>query len=107
MISENRSVILAHKVHSFSLLYGRFQSKQQGKIGFNLHPKFRWSKGRMYINQHSIASPLMENRPVVAKGGGGGREMGWKFGVSEYKLLYVERINSKVLSYHTGNYILC
>ena len=29
----------------------------------------------------------MENRPVVAKGGGGGREMGWKFGVSEYKLL--------------------
>ena len=49
----------------------------------------------------------MENRPVVAKGGGGGREMGWKFGVSEYKLLYVERINSKVLSYHTGNYILC
>ena len=46
----------------------------------------------------------MENRLVVAKVGGGGR-MDWEFGVSRCKLLHIERINSKVLLYNTGNYI--
>ena len=35
--------------------------------------------------------------------GGGG--MDWEFGISRYKLLYVEWINHKVLQYSTGNYI--
>ena len=31
--------------------------------------------------------------------------MDWKFGISGYKLLYGEWINSKVLLYSTGNYV--
>ena len=31
--------------------------------------------------------------------------MDWGFGVHRCKLLYIERINSKVLLYSTGNYI--
>ena len=39
-------------------------------------------------------------------GGGGGRGgMGWEYGISIYKLLYIEWINSKVLLYSMGNYI--
>ena len=34
---------------------------------------------------------------------GGGME--WEVGVSRHKLLYVEGINNKVLTYSTGNYI--
>ena len=34
-------------------------------------------------------------RESVAKGGGGGID--WEFGVSRYKLLYIEWINNKVL----------
>ena len=44
----------------------------------------------------------MENRLVVAKGGGG---MEWEFAVSRCKLLYIGLINNKVLLYSTGNYI--
>jgi len=32
-----------------------------------------------------------------------GRRMGWEAGVSRWKLLYAEWINSKVLLYSTGN----
>ena len=45
------------------------------------------------------------NRPVVAKGEGGGGGMHWEFGISRCKLLYIEWINNKVLLYSTGNYI--
>ena len=38
-------------------------------------------------------------------GGGCRREMEWEVGVSRCKLLYMERINNKVLPYSTGNYI--
>ena len=31
--------------------------------------------------------------------------MDWEFGVSRYKLLYIEWIKNKVLLYSTGNYI--
>ena len=31
--------------------------------------------------------------------------MGWEFGISRCKLLYIEWINNKVLQYSTGNYI--
>ena len=31
--------------------------------------------------------------------------MDWEFGISRYKLLYVEQINNKVLLHSTGNYI--
>ena len=42
---------------------------------------------------------------MVAKGEGyeGGKD--WGFGISRCKLLYVERVNNKVLLYSTGNYI--
>ena len=45
-----------------------------------------------------------ENRPVVAKEWGR-RELDWEFGISRYKLVYIEWINSKVLLYSTGKYI--
>ena len=31
--------------------------------------------------------------------------MGWEFGISRGKLLYIECINNKVTLYGTGNYI--
>ena len=46
-----------------------------------------------------------EIRLVVAKGEGGGRGMGWEFGVGRCKLLHLEWLNDKVLLYSTGNYI--
>ena len=39
------------------------------------------------------------------KGGGVGGGMGWEFGVSRCKLLYLGWINNKVLLYSIGNYI--
>ena len=44
-----------------------------------------------------------ENRLMVAKGKGGGSGMGWKFGVSRYKLLHLEWINNKLLLGTTSN----
>ena len=44
----------------------------------------------------------IENRLVVAKGGGG--RVDWEFGVRRYKLLFTRWIN-KVLLYSRGNYI--
>ena len=35
---------------------------------------------------------------------GGGRK-DWEFGISRYKLFYIEWINNEVLLYSTGNYI--
>ena len=43
--------------------------------------------------------------PVVAKGEGIGGGNDWEFGISRCKLLYIGRINDKVLLYNTGNYI--
>ena len=39
------------------------------------------------------------------QGGGGWGGMDWEFGVSRYKLLYIEWINNKVPLYSTGDYI--
>ena len=47
----------------------------------------------------------IENRLVVAEGGVGWGGMDWEFQVSKRKLLYIGRINNKVLLYSTGNYI--
>ena len=47
----------------------------------------------------------IENILVVAKGEGTGGGMEWEVGVSRCKLLYIERINNKVLWYSTENYI--
>ena len=41
----------------------------------------------------------LENRPVVAKGGGGGNAMDWEFGVRRCKLLHLEWISSEILVY--------
>ena len=45
-----------------------------------------------------------QNRFVATKGGEW-RRVGWEFGISTCKLLYIEWINNKVLLYSTGNYI--
>ena len=45
----------------------------------------------------------IENRLVVAEGGVGWGGMDWEFQVSKRKLLYIGRINNKVLLYSTGN----
>ena len=42
---------------------------------------------------------------MVAKAEVGGRELNWEFGISRYKLVNIELINTKVLLYSTGNYI--
>ena len=47
----------------------------------------------------------IENRPVVAKGEGGGRGEDWEVGVSRCNLLYTGWTNNKVLLYNTENYI--
>ena len=47
----------------------------------------------------------IENRLVVAKREGDEGGMEWEAGVSRCKLLYRERINSKVLLCSTGNCI--
>ena len=46
----------------------------------------------------------VENRAVVAQGECAGGGMGWDFGISICKLLYMEWINNKVLLYSAGNY---
>ena len=47
----------------------------------------------------------VENKLVVAKGGGVERGMAWEFGVSRCKPLSIEWINNRDLLYGTGNYI--
>ena len=42
---------------------------------------------------------------MVASGEGVGRWVDWEFGISRYKLVYIEWINNRVLLYSTGNYI--
>ena len=42
---------------------------------------------------------------VVAKWKENRGGMDWEFGISRYKLLCIGWINSKVLSYSTGNYV--
>ena len=46
----------------------------------------------------------MENRLAVAKGESSRGEKNWESGVSRCKLLYIGRINNKVLLYTTENY---
>ena len=46
-----------------------------------------------------------ENRLVAAKGEVGRRGLDWEFGISRWKLVYIEWVNNKVLLYSTGNYI--
>ena len=41
----------------------------------------------------------------LPRGRGEGRRMDWEFGVGRCKLLHLEWINTKILSYSTGNYI--
>ena len=55
----------------------------------------------------SIEKKLMdlENRLVLAKGGGGGSGMAWESGVNRCKLLPLEWISNEILLYSTGKYI--
>ena len=47
----------------------------------------------------------IENRLVVAKVGWGRERNDWEIEVGRCKLLHLEWINDKVLTYSTGNYI--
>ena len=44
----------------------------------------------------------IENRLVVAKGGGGRGGKEWEFGISRGKLLYIGWIKNKIILYSTG-----
>ena len=83
----------------WATVYGVAQSQTRLK---------RLSSSRMWKLKYDINEILQEtrftdteNRLVVAKTGGG---MEWKFGVSRWKLVYMEQIN-KILLYSIGNYI--
>ena len=66
--------------------------------------KFEWSFGKKRCcNKNRLTD--IEDRLVVAKGGLGRGGKDWEFGISRGKLLYIGRINNKVLLYSTGNYI--
>ena len=47
----------------------------------------------------------LENKLVIAQGGGEGSGMDWEFVVSGCKLLHLEWINNEILLHSTGNYI--
>jgi len=49
-------------------------------------------------------SHVKENRLVLATKREGGKGMKWEFGISGYKPVYKEHIDSKVLLHSTGNY---
>ena len=55
----------------------------------------------------SIEEKIMdlENRLVVASGGGGRSGRDWELGVKGCKLLLLEWINNEILLCSTGNYV--
>ena len=55
-------------------------------------------------NRESVR-PTHSEQTCGCQGGGGG--MYWEFGVSRCKLLHIEWLDNKVLTYSTGNYIQC
>ena len=59
-----------------------------------------WHKWIYLWNRHTD----IENRLVVAKGGGSEGGKDWELGITRYKLEYIGWIN-KLLLYSTGNYI--
>ena len=65
------------------------------------HEDMKRSNKRTYLQNRNRLTDI-ENRLVVAKGGGG---KDWEFGVSRCKLLYIGWINNKALLYSPGNYI--
>ena len=54
---------------------------------------------------HTKKGDVSKNRLMVAKEMGGRRLMDCEFGLSRCKLVYIKRINNKVLLYSTGNHI--
>ena len=61
-----------------------------------------WHK-RTYLQNKNRPTDI-ENRLVVAKGEVGRERMDWEFEVGRCKLLHLEWINHKVLTYSTGSY---
>ena len=59
---------------------------------------------RTYLQNRNRLTDI-EKRLVVATGEGAGEGTAWEVGVSRFKLLYREQINSKVPPYSTENYI--
>ena len=59
---------------------------------------FMQGKKKKILNGH-------RKQTCGCQGGGGGGEMEWEVGVSRCKLLYIGRINNKVLLHSTGNYM--
>ena len=53
---------------------------------------------QMNLSTKQKETHSIENRLVVAKGEGGGGGKDWEFGVSRCKLVYIGRINNKVLT---------
>ena len=58
-----------------------------------------------WIRTLSVQTHRHREQTRGCQGGRGGGGMECKFGISRYKLLYIEWINNKVLLYSTGNCI--
>ena len=94
--------------------------KASGKIKYPLKPPpqlWNYQTDPKPFNVHREAQPAfdllghikedlnIENRLVVAKGGGDGGGIGWEFGICRGKLFYIGWRNNKVLMYSTGTSI--
>ena len=79
-------------------------SQTKTNIWYHLYVESKiWHKWTYLWNRNRLTD--IENRLVVAKGERDEGGIDWEFGISRYKLLYIEWINNKVLLYSTENYI--
>ena len=77
--------------------------RETNTIWYHLYVESKiWCKWIYLWNRNRLTD--IENRLVVAKGRGSGRDA-LGVGVSRYKLAYIEWMNNKILLYSTGNCI--
>ena len=57
------------------------------------------------MTQMNLCTKQKQTHRVVARRDQVWGRVDWEFGISRYKLLYIECKNNKVLQYNTGNYI--
>ena len=80
------------------------QKEKDKTMWYHLYVESKiWHKWTYLQNRNRPTD--IENRLVVAKGGGSRGGTDWEFRVSRCKLLHIGWINNKVLLYRTGKYI--
>ena len=78
--------------------------KEDKTIWYHLYVESKtWHKWTHLLKRSRLTD--IKDTLVAASGEGGGGVLDWEFGVSRYKLLYIEWINSKVLLCSIGNHI--